>query len=169
MPVQLDSYEDFVGDIAGLGDIYIARKKDISDGKKNAWFSISRGLYKSEEDNNKVVPPSSVENPFRASFPTAIEFDDTPVGVHHACVLTKSVLPYHNVLPFFVKKDDKKWWNENYISKKPWRYYQLPKLQVFIFSLSEDILYLLMVYNTVIADLSSRQYRILSGSGNINI
>lgn len=148
---------------AGLGDIYIAQKKDISDGKKNAWFPVGRGLYKPKEDNNKVVSSSSVENPFRASYPLTINFDETEVGIHHACVLAKSVLPYHSVLPFFVKKDDKKWWNEDYISKKPWRYYQLPKLQVFIFPLSEGILYLLMVNDTVIAGLSSWQYHILSG------
>ena len=164
----MNSDDAFNFAFAGLGDIYIAKKKDISDGKKNAWFPVGRGLYKPEEDNNEVVSSSSVENPFRVSYPLKIEFDDTPVGIHHACVLAKSVLPYHNVLPFFVKKDDKKWWNEDYISKKPWRYYQLPKLQVFIFPLSEEFRFILMVNDMVIADLSSIQYHILSGRGNIN-
>lgn len=182
MPVQNDLLNAVRKDdpfdamnVAGLGTkVWIGRKSDLKDGKlENAvCFDLSKpqsGLYKSDAVNESSVKPTDKTNPFRGSYPVKIVFDETEVNIHCACVLTKAVLPYRSALPFFVKKDVHIW-DDDYIHKKPWSYYQFPAVKVYIIGVGyRSYHYLLTVNDKVIAYLSGRRYSILSGAGNVDI
>lgn len=149
----------------GLGtDVWIAPKGSVFDDDKyilkDNWEkdAICFNLFKEADGDNVGISSPESENPFKQGFscPITIDFED---HLRSACELAKCVMPYGSKLPYFVRYNRFDWdFVEGIGLKKPWRFYNLPRLLVYHFTSAYDDHVYFGVNDVVIGIMTSEEF-----------